>query len=426
MGRRRRWVVLGVGGLAVVGIAAGAAAWVYKQPVGDVHNGASAPFTLTSDPGPTTTEPAKDHRPDTGEPWPNYGLDVSRRRDGSRFTAIHPPYALVWKRALHDLLEFPPSYSGGKLYLATEAGWVRALDAASGEILWARKVGSTRDEPAVWRGRVYVDSRDTHMYALSARSGRVLWRTPLHQLLESSPVVSGGRVFTGGGSNDVRALDAVTGRILWTFHASGSVPGSPSIDPASGRVFFGDYAGKMYCLRASDGHLLWSKQTAGLSSGLRSGTFYASPAVAYGRVYIANTDGKIYSFVESTGEVAWTYTLPWWAYGSPAVSQGRVFGTSYDGTFVALDARTGGLLWRHKLPYRSLGSPTVIGPLVYVSDVGPSPGAHGHLFAYNPGTGRLAWKFDDGKYSSVVVAGDRLVVAGYSHLYSLRPKSAAP
>ena len=80
----------------------------------------------------------------------------------------------------------------------------------------------------------------------------------------------------------------------------------------------------MYCLQASDGHQIWRSTTDGLSSGLRSGNFFSTPAVAYGRVYIGNTDDKVYSFVAATGQVAWTYTMPDWAYGSPAVSNGRV------------------------------------------------------------------------------------------------------
>ena len=35
-----------------------------------------------------------------------------------------------------------------------------------------------------------------------------------------------------------------------------------------------------------------------------SGTFYSTPAVAYGRVYIGSTDGKVYSFGASSGEAA--------------------------------------------------------------------------------------------------------------------------
>ncbi len=145
--------------------------------------------------------------------------------------------------------------------------------------------------------------------------------------------------------------------------------------------------------------------------------------MAYGRVYIGNTDDKLYSFVAATGQVAWTYTMPNWAYGSPAVSNGRVFATSFDGTFGAFNARTGAVLWLHKLPYRGLSSPTVVGPYVYVTDLGPSPGSAGRLFAYDTSTGRLAWQFGDGKYATPIAAAGRLVVLGATHVYVLRPRA---
>ena len=146
--------------------------------------------------------------------------------------------------------------------------------------------------------------------------------------------------------------------------------------------------------------------------------------LAYGRIYIGNTDDKVYSFEAATGQVAWSYTMPNWAYGSPAVSGGTVFATSFDGTVAALSAHTGSVVWQHRLPYGSLSSPTVVGPDVYVSDLGPSPSSRGHVYAFNTSTGRLVWRFNDGKYASVIVAAGRLVVAGATHIYVLRPIGA--
>jgi eukaryotic-like serine/threonine-protein kinase len=114
--------------------------------------------------------------------------------------------------------------------------------------------------------------------------------------------------------------------------------------------------------------------------------------------------------------------MPDWAYGSPAVWNGRVFVTSFDGTFAALNARTGAVLWSHKLPNRSLASPVVIGRYVYVADLGSTPRAKGRVLAYNPGSGHLEWRFNDGKYATPIAAAGRLVVSGATHVYVLRPR----
>jgi outer membrane protein assembly factor BamB len=175
-------------------------------------------------------------------------------------------------------------------------------------------------------------------------------------------------------------------------------------------------------VRASDGHVIWTVQTHGLASGFSAGNFYSSPAVRYGRVYIGNTDNKVYSFSAATGQIAWTYTMPYWAYGSPGVADGRVYATSFDGTVVALGARDGHLIWRRKLRHGTLSSPTIVGKLVYVADLGPSRGAGGSMYAFDARTGRLRWRFHDGKYSGVIVAGNHLVAPGFTHLYIFRPK----
>jgi outer membrane protein assembly factor BamB len=222
-------------------------------------------------------------------------------------------------------------------------------------------------------------------------------------------------------SGVMRALRLDTGKVVWTYHASGEVKHGPAV--VGGRVYFGDYDGVMYCLRASDGHQIWRSSTDGLASGLRAGSFFSTPAVAYGRVYIGNTDDKVYSFVASTGQVAWTHTMPNWAYGSPAVANGRVFATSFDGTFACFDARTGNVLWEHQLPYKSLSSPAVVGKLVYVSDLGAGPSSTGHMYAFNVGTGRAEWRWNDGKYASVIVAAGRLVVVGATSVYVMRPRT---
>jgi outer membrane protein assembly factor BamB len=421
--RRRNIALVGAAVVVLGAVGTGAAWWVVNRKTADVHNGDKVPFTLTSDSTQaTSTATSKDQRL-WGPSWSVYGFSDSRTRDDSAETAVHPPYHVQWGRPV-GFIEYPPVYAKGVLYEYVNAGWISAHSVFTGKQLWARRLQHISDlgpgSPAVHQGVVYAGARNGHIYALAAATGKIIWDRDVGATMESSPAFDSRYLYMADQNGVVRALDLSNGHIVWSYHAGGPVKHGPAV--VGGRVYFGDYGGAMYCLNAANGHQVWKSTTDGLSSGFRAGNFFSTPAVAYGRVYIGNTDDKLYSFDAATGQVAWTYTMPDWAYGSPAVSDGRVFETSFDGTFAAFNARTGAVLWEHHLPYRSLSSPTVIGNLVYVADLGPSPGARGHLYGFNPVSGRLEWRFNDGKYAAPIAAAGRLVVSGATHLYVLRPR----
>jgi outer membrane protein assembly factor BamB len=413
-------VILAAALLLLLGGGAAAAYLVVTRPTADVHNGASAPFTSQPEPTASTPTTTTGHTVNYGPAWPMYGLDAAHTRDASQLTGIKPPFARVWKRPGHGVLEYPPSYANGVLYEASDSGSIVAYRARTARVVWSRRFVKVLNQPAYYHGRIYLGSYDHNVYALDAATGATVWRHSIGTAMESPPTVAFRRIYMGGLDGTVRAMDWQTGRVLWTYHASGAVKGAVSL--ANGRLYFGDYSGAMYCL-GSNGNLVWRTATHGLASGFRSGTFYSTANVRYGRVYIGNTDGKIYSFVASNGRIAWSHTIDGWVYGSPAVWNGMVFETGYDGTFQALDARTGDVRWSTRLPYQTTSSPTVIGNYVYVASHGPS-GHNGNLWAFDPRTGRKVWHFPDGWYSTVVAAGlDQLVVTGPRHLYLLRSKS---
>lgn len=419
MSRRRTLIIVAAGLLALLCAGAAVAYVLVTRPAGDIHNGASSPFTSTPEP-PASSQPASTAQqgPDYGPPWPMYGLNPSHNRDASAQSGVHPPYVTLWRRSAHGILEYPPSYRDGVLYAASDGGIVWA-QSVKGDMLWLRDFHKVLNQPAIYKGLVYIGAYDRKVYALDAKTGHTVWKTGIGSVMESPPTVAFGKIFMGALDGTVRALDAKTGRVLWTFHASGAVKSSISLQ--QGRLYFGDYSGAMYCI-GINGHLRWKTGTNGLSSGFRSGTFYSTPNVRYGRVYIGNTDGKLYSFVASTGRIAWSHSMDGWVYGSPAVWNGLVFESSYNGLFQALDARTGNVKWTAHLPYKTTSSPTVIGDYVYVSSHGRGK-YMGNTWAFDPRTGRRVWHFPDGWYSTVVTAGlNRLVIAAPRYLYLLRTK----
>ena len=167
----------------------------------------------------------------------------------------------------------------------------------------------------------------------------------------------------------------------------------------------------MYALNATSGRIEW-RASAQPRFG-QTGTFYSTPAAAYGRVYIGSTDGKMYSFGASSGKLRWSQSTGGYVYSSPAVWRDRVFAGSYSQRFYAFDAATGAILWQFDADGPISGSPTVIAGRVYFATL------KGTTYALDAKTGGEVWSFPDGKYSPVVADASRLYLVGYTRIYGL-------
>jgi quinohemoprotein ethanol dehydrogenase len=146
-------------------------------------------------------------------------------------------------------LEATPIVVDGVMYTSGVAGRVYALDAASGALKWrfepavdwqvtrATCCGPVNRGVALWQGRVYVASLDGWLYALDAASGTLLWKVDTvvdrRRGISSTgaPQVAGDVVVIGnaGGEIDVRgylsAYDLRSGAQRWRLY---TVPGSPA------------------------------------------------------------------------------------------------------------------------------------------------------------------------------------------------------
>jgi outer membrane protein assembly factor BamB len=424
-GRRRRLVWLLPVVVALL-LAAGAVKVLTGGP-GDVSNPdvefdtapPTAPPATTTQPSTTT---AKDPF-DDGFEWPVYGYTDSRARYLPLDRPLRPPFSLRWKVTGSVLLEFPPVICGRSLYLLKNNGALYAISRRTGKVRWRQKLGYlAASSPACHDGVVYnvllqrgKGIRAGRAVAVRGYTGRTMWSRKLPSRSESSPLIFQDRLYFGSEDGTIYALDSANGDVKWTYKADGAVKGALALD-GDGRLFFGDYAGSVTALRRADGKRLWKTGTSGGAFGLKSGNFYATPAVAYGRVYIGNTDGFVYSFGAKDGKLAWRHKTGSYVYSSPAVSPvrgGTVYAGSYDGKLYAFDARTGNVKWTRKSGGKISGGPTVIGDLVFYSNLSRKSTA-----AVGAATGAPVWSIGRGAFNPVVSDGQRIYLVGYTNLYA--------
>jgi len=216
-------------------------------------------------------------------------------------------------------------------------------------------------------------------------------------------------VIVGDWSGSVYAFRKRSGRLYWSTKLHGQVKGGVAV--SGGKVYVGDYSGHVYALGLHSGRILW--QASSQPRFGHTGTFYATPALAYGRVYIGATDGKMYSYGAASGKLRWSQSTGGYVYSSAAVWRDRVFAGSYSGRFFAFDAATGAIRWQYKANGPISGSPTVVTGRVYFATL------KGTTYALDARTGAPLWTFPDGKYSPVVADANRLYLVGYTRLYGL-------
>lgn len=367
---------------------------------------------------PVTHKKPKKAKDDT-VPWPTFRYD--RQRTGYLpVKGIVPPFKREWKYGDQPLLEFPPAVVDGAMYFVDNDGFAHALKTKNGHRIWMRKIANLNAAtPTYSDGVLYIVNMEPgQALALNAKNGKQIWKKPLPCRSESSPVVVHKRVYFGCEDGNIYAVKAKNGRTVWTTGVSGAVKGAPAYN--DGTLFVGDYGGAMTAIRAKTGEVKWSTQALGPGLG-QPGSFYSTPAVAYGRVYAGNNDSRVYSFDAETGELAWTYSTGGYVYSGPSVA--KVPGTpptvyigSFDGNAYALDAQSGEARWTFDMGGRVIGSLSVIGRSVYAATFDGTT-----TYGISAKSGRKTFEFHSGAYMPGVSDGEMLYMVGYSSIHALRP-----
>ncbi len=158
-------------------------------------------------------------------------------------------YAWGFDIDFSSTLEATPLVVDGIMFTSGNAGTVYALDAANGELIWKFEpeldpatdtagagYGNINRGVSVSQGRVFVAAVDGWLYALDAASGAVIWKTDTLEddsraySSTGATYVAGDKVIIGnaGGEYDARgyfsAYDTATGELAWRFF---TVPGDP-------------------------------------------------------------------------------------------------------------------------------------------------------------------------------------------------------
>jgi alcohol dehydrogenase (cytochrome c)/quinohemoprotein ethanol dehydrogenase len=191
-----------------------------------------------------------------GEPDGANWLSYGRTYDEQRFSPLTQvsdgnvgQLGLEWSADLDTQRgqEATPIVVDGVLYTTTAWSMVKAYDAATGKKLWEFDPKVPREKlvdaccdavnrgVAVYKGKVYVATIAGDLIALNADTGAIAWKEHTiegaHMTITGAPRIAKGKVLIGNGGSEyitrgyLSAYDAETGKLAWRFY---TVPGDPS------------------------------------------------------------------------------------------------------------------------------------------------------------------------------------------------------
>jgi eukaryotic-like serine/threonine-protein kinase len=228
------------------------------------------------------------------------------------------------------VLKSSPTVSGGIVYIGSLDGYLYALDANNGNIVWQTKTnGPIESSPAVADGAVYFTSQEStagNLYKLDANTGSVIWNLSLPYQYSfvggtemlGSPSVAAGMVFASSNWGTYYAINAITGNITWKFTdltATEFIVSSPIY--VNGELFIIDKF-NIACLNATNGHTIWSTYTGD--------ELYVSPSYADGKIYVVTSQRDIFILdTTNNGTKIAIVTTPSSSWSSPTIANGRLY-----------------------------------------------------------------------------------------------------
>jgi polyvinyl alcohol dehydrogenase (cytochrome) len=260
------------------------------RPMGSLNAGEASAMPNRCTANPPMSDPA------SGPSWNGWGNDLANLRfqpaAAARLTAADVPrLKLKWAFGLpHGMTNnAQPTVVSGRVFMASDNGYLYSLDAKTGCVYWSFQQGSiVRNSPMVGavsgqgnaRWAVFFGDGHANIFALDAQTGRQLWKVRVDDHVVARITagvkyhdgrvyvpVSGSEEFSSGHEDypcctargAVVALDANTGKQIWKTYladepkpwkknpngvqlygpATGGVWSTPTIDTVRGALYVG-------------------------------------------------------------------------------------------------------------------------------------------------------------------------------------------
>jgi len=275
------------------------------------------------------------------------------------------------------------AFDSGRVYATNGLGYVAALDARNGGIIWqVHPGGPLRGSPTVSGDTVYVMSQDNQLYSLKTSDGSTNWSAAAALEIagvfgSASPAVGQGTVVAGFSSGELNAYRYENARLVWQDQLSrttistsvasiSDVDANPVID--SGQVIALGQGGRMVALELITGQRQWELNLAGIST----------PWVVGDWAFVVTDDARLIAVARGSGKVRWITQLPAFRnpkkkagpifYRGPVLAGGRLIVVSSEGALINVDPDNGAVQSQTSIRAPVSLSPVVANQTLYILD----------------------------------------------------------
>ncbi len=338
--------------------------------------------------------------------WPQAGQRPSKVVG---HVAAAEAFEIAWRRNAGEgsgrsmALTTPPVTSEAAIFVLGADQEVKAFDIETGDQLWDHRIrsGRRRDRRSVGGGLAYADGRVIAassfgiVRAIDAASGEEIWSRKMDSPMTGSPTIIDGRVFLSSQNNEIFALEFDNGATIWSDQAiveSARVLGSPSAAAIEDFIVAPFSSGELIAYLAANGRRLWSDaltRTRRFTPISAINDVAARPVLANGLVFAASQSGVLTAIDGRSGNRIWVQPIG--STQAPVLAGEFLFVATNEGKVVCLSASTGGVVWVAELRQfrnerRNRGRITYAGPILASGRLLVAS-SEGELIALSPQTG---------------------------------------
>lgn len=242
------------------------------------------------------------------------------------------------------------AYDAGKVFAVNFDGLLNAYDAATGSLLWSKKLPGQyafSSPPTAVNGTVYLSGAGSGgtLYAVNESDGSVRWTGSVENGDDSSPVVTPGGIYASYVGPQSYKFSPATGNLIW--HYQGESEGGGGATP----VFYNDqlYVRDVYAPNSTSNNVFILDSLAGtLQGGFSQGYFNnpLPPAFDNGVGYFVTPSGSLTANNLGFTATAWTFTpVNETITTAPLVVNGVVYVGTNTGSLYGIDAVSGQQVW---------------------------------------------------------------------------------